>query len=193
MTYAELVAAVAVWLSRSDQTANIPTFIRTAEARINRELRVREMVGRATASVDVEFADLPPDFLAPRSAQMGDRVLNYLTPNDLLNVCAGGPTAYYTVLGSELQFAPVPVTVATVQLTYYRRLTPVSDGATNWLLDNHSDAYLYGSLCEAAFVTRDDALMAMAEARFQEAKRLIEQGSVAMAGDRLTPIPSTVV
>jgi hypothetical protein len=193
MTYGELLAAIATWLSRSDQAANIPLFIRNAEARINRELRVREMIGRATAAVDQAFADLPSDFLAPRSAQIGNRVLGYLMPDDLLDVCAGGLTAYYTVLGSEMQFASPPTANETVQLTYYRRLTPVSESATNWLLVNHPDAYLYGALCEAAFLARDEGLMAMAEARFQEAKRMIERGSNAMAGDRLTPLASTVV
>lgn len=193
MTYEELVSAIATWLSRTDQTANIPTFIRTAEARINRDLRVREMITRATASIDVEFSELPLDFLAPRSAQIDDRVLDYMTPDDLLKVRFGGPTHAYTVLGSHLQFAPVPVSSETVQLTYYQRLTPIGENVTNWLLRNHPDAYLYGALCEAAIVTRDDTLLAMAEGKFQDAKRRIEQGSIAMMSDRLMVIPSTVV
>lgn len=193
MTYVELLAAVKTWLSRSDQDANIPTFIVLAEARLNRELRVREMIGRATASIDIEFADLPLDFLAPRSVQIGDRVLDYLVPDALLNVRRGGPTHAYTVLGDELQLASAPVSAEAVQLTYYKRLTPISENVTNWLLRNHPDAYIYGALCEAAVVTRDETLMAMAEGKFQDAKRRIEIGSVAMMGDRLTPIPSTVV
>lgn len=193
MTYEELVSAIRVWLSRTDQDANIPTFIRAAEARINRDLRVREMIARATASVDVEFSELPLDFLAPRSAQIGDRVLDYLMPDDLLKVRRGGPTHAYTVLGQELQFAPAPVAADTVQLTYYQRLKPIGEGVTNWLLRNHSDAYLYGALCEAAVVTRDEGLLAMAEGKFQDAKRKIEQGSVSMMADRLVPIPSVVV
>lgn len=193
MTYAELLAAVKTWLSRTDQDANIPTFIVLAEARLNRELRVREMIGRSTASIDVEFADLPLDFLAPRSVQIGERVLDYLVPDDLLKVRHGGPVHAYTILGDELQFAPIPVSAETVELTYYKRLTPIGENVTNWLLRNHPDAYLYGVLCEAAVVTRDEVLTAMAEGKFQDAKRRIEAGSVAMAGDRLTPIPSTVV
>lgn len=193
MTYEELVASIRTWLSRTDQDANIPTFIRNVEARLNRDLRVREMVGRATASVDVEFADLPLDFLAPRSAQVGDRVLNYLEPNDMLNVRKGGPTWAYTVLGDQIQLAPVPASADTVELTYYQRLKPIGENATNWLLRHHSDAYLYGALVEAAVVTRDEVLMAMAEGKFQDAKRRIEMGSSSLMGDRMTPLASTVV
>lgn len=193
MIYEELVAAIAMWMSRTDQTSNIPTFIKNAEARINRDLRVREMIGRATATIDVEFAELPLDFLAPRSAQIGDRVLDYMTPDDLLKINFGGQTCAYTVLGSELQFAPAPGSAETVALTYYKRLTPVGEGVTNWLLRNHSDAYLYGALCEAAIVTRDEVLLTMAEGKFQDAKRRIEQGSIAMMSDRLVPLSSTVV
>lgn len=193
MTYAELVAAIKTWLSRSDQDANIPLFIRNVEARVNRDLRVREMVVRATASVDVEFADLPTDFLAPRSAQIGNRALNYLTPNDMLAVRTGGPTWAYTVLGSQIQFAPAPVDADTVELTYYQRLKPIAENVTNWLLRDHSDAYLYGALVEAAMVTRDETLLAMAEGKFQDAKRRIEQGSASLMGDRMTPLASVVV
>ncbi len=193
MTYEELIAAIRVWLSRTDQEANIPTFIRNVEARLNRDLRVREMIGRATASVDVEFADLPTDFLAPRSAQIGDRALNYLMPDDMLKIGRGGPTWAYTVLGASIQFAPAPVDADAVELTYYRRLNPIGESATNWLLRNHSDAYLYGALAEAATVTRDETLLAMAEGKFQDAKRRIELGSSSMMGDRLAPIASVVV
>ena len=42
-TYSELQTAVANWLDRDDLTARIPEFIVLAEARYNRELRIRGM------------------------------------------------------------------------------------------------------------------------------------------------------
>lgn len=41
--YSSLKQAVADWLARADLTAQIPTFIQGAHARINRELRVASM------------------------------------------------------------------------------------------------------------------------------------------------------
>ena len=47
-TFTELKDAIADWLDRSDLTARIPDFIALAEARINRELRIRPMEVRST-------------------------------------------------------------------------------------------------------------------------------------------------
>jgi len=48
--YTELKAGVADWLNREDLTAQIPDFITFAEARLNRTLRVREMLTRRRTS-----------------------------------------------------------------------------------------------------------------------------------------------
>ncbi len=48
-TYAELQTAVGNWLNRADLTARIPEFIELFEARVKRDLRVRQMEKRATA------------------------------------------------------------------------------------------------------------------------------------------------
>ncbi len=193
MTYDALLAAIATWLTRTDQTDNIPTYIQLLEARLNRELRVREMIGRATASVDAGFADLPSDFLAPRTMQIGNTPLLFVTLDQIQSVEREGPTAAYTIVGNEFQFAPAPSDDVTVALTYYKRLTPVSEDATNFALTYHPDLYLYGALAEAANVIRDTELLTLAEGRFQSAKTQLEQASASTWGDRLTPVPSTVI
>ena len=45
--YASLQAAVADYLNREDLTTQIQTFIQLAEAKFNRELRVRDMLIRS--------------------------------------------------------------------------------------------------------------------------------------------------
>lgn len=47
---ATLQAAIAGWLARSDLTASIPDFIQLGEARINRELRTRQMQAVVTGT-----------------------------------------------------------------------------------------------------------------------------------------------
>ena len=49
-TYAELQTAVANWLDRGDLTDRIQEFIDLAEARINRNLRLRLMETTATGT-----------------------------------------------------------------------------------------------------------------------------------------------
>jgi hypothetical protein len=49
-TYTELKSSLADWLNRSDLTSVIPDFISLAEAQMERQLRTRQMIVRATAS-----------------------------------------------------------------------------------------------------------------------------------------------
>ncbi len=64
-TYTELKSSLADWLNRSDLTSVIPDFISLAEAQIERQLRTRQMIVRATASfaAAAEYGTVPDDFL----------------------------------------------------------------------------------------------------------------------------------
>ncbi len=62
-TYTELKASVADWLNRTDLTSVVPDFIALAEAQIERTLRTRQMIVRATASIDTEYSAVPADSL----------------------------------------------------------------------------------------------------------------------------------
>ena len=72
--YTTLQATIADYLARSDLTTQIPEFIRLAEDRLLRDLRIRQMIKVATASTTAGDAtvSLPSDFLA-----MKDLHLNY--------------------------------------------------------------------------------------------------------------------
>ena len=77
-TFTELKEAVADWLDRSDLTARIPDFIALAEARINRELRIRPMEVRSTmyTTVDQQYFNLPGGYI-----QMRNICLLYTSPS----------------------------------------------------------------------------------------------------------------
>ena len=63
-TYAELKAAIASWLPRSDLTTPIPDFIYLAEKDIEQRLRLNDgasVAGTLTAAQD--YLDLPADCL----------------------------------------------------------------------------------------------------------------------------------
>ncbi|MFX7121269.1 hypothetical protein ABTI10_19220, partial [Acinetobacter baumannii] len=76
--YASLQSAVTEYLARDQDTvliARIPTFIQLSEAKLNRELFVRQMEQRAIAVIDLtsnqpEFIALPSDFQSMRRIRL---------------------------------------------------------------------------------------------------------------------------
>ena len=66
--YSDLKTTVANYLGRSDLTSQIPDFISLAEIRLARELRIRQMLDTATATMSINDSTvgIPPDFLAMR-------------------------------------------------------------------------------------------------------------------------------
>lgn len=163
--YGELKSAIADWLMREDLTSVIPTFIDMAHARLNRQLRVRDMVVRATAVADAQFTQLPADFLEMRNLQintMGGIPLNYVTAHQMDEYRMGngdsaGTPALFTITGDLLELWPTPSQEFDVEMAYYSKIATLSDDAdTNWLLDKAPEVYLYGALAQAAPYLKED-------------------------------------
>ena len=168
-TFSQLKTSIGDWLNRSDLTSVIPDFITLAEAEFNRTLRTRQMIVRANAVIDAEYTQLPNDFL-----QMENMIILTTTPTKLEFLSdeqaddiftryfsATGTPRYYTIIGETLRFVPAPSGEFTVQMTYYKEVPALSDSnTTNWILGNHPDLYLYGSLLQTAPYLQDDARIA---------------------------------
>lgn len=163
MNYTTLKSSVADWLNRQDLTSVIPTFISLAEADLNRSVRHRQMLGRATTTLDSHFTALPTDFLEAKNVQLNTNPLTslkYVTMEhaDLLRRGdATGQPKYYTIIGDTLEVVPVPSTDYEIELTYYKQIPALSDdNLTNWLINSHPDVYLYGTLMQSAPYLKDD-------------------------------------
>lgn len=164
--YSSLKTSVASYLARSDLTDQIPDFIRLAEERLARDLRTRKMlvVARADTTGNDSTVGLPTDFLEMRDIHVRTtpvQSLTYRSPNAFF---AGSRTTDigkpidYTILASEIQFAPVPDTAYSVQMLYYAKPTLLSDSNTsNVFLANYPDALLYAALGEAEPYLMNDA------------------------------------
>ena len=156
--YSGLKASVASYLGRSDLTAQIPDFITLAEYRLQRNLRVRQMLKTATANTTGgdSTVGLPSDFLELRDIYIDARprfTLSYLSPSafsrDARAADSGRPN-FYTLRAAELELAPIPDTSYSLVMLYYAKPTPLSDSNTsNVFLANAPDALLYGALLEA--------------------------------------------
>jgi len=171
-TYTELKDAIADWLDRSDLTSRIPDFIALAEARINRELRIRPMEVRSVAytSSGQKYFNLPGGYLQMRNIQLNTNPttpLEYITPEMLDRLygsnTTGKPRAY-TLIGDEIQLSPIPDAAYEIEMAFYENITSLGDGTSgtvtyNWLTQNAPDILLYGSLMEAEpFIKNDERI-----------------------------------
>jgi hypothetical protein len=171
-TFSELKTAVANWIVRSDLTERIPEFITLAEAKMNRELMVRQMEQRAVTNADTttdepQYVSLPSDFLSIRRACLsevtGKPALTYLSPvqfNDMRFSSIGdtsGRPIYFTILGDELELLPTPDDDYEIEIVYRKSVPALSDAnTTNWLLTFAPDLYLYATLREASIYMQED-------------------------------------
>lgn len=164
-TYTELKSAIGDWLNRDDLATVIPTFISLAEVGMERVLRTRNMLTRATASIDTQYSAFPADFLEVRSVKLTSvspiQPMEFQTMEAMDNLDAkspsGGKPLYYSVVGNQLRVHPAPAGTYTAELAYYAKLDKLSNSvSSNWLLTQSPDAYLYGALLQAAPYLKDD-------------------------------------
>jgi len=177
-TYSDLKTTIANYLARSDLTTQIPDFITLAENRLRRELRIRQMLKVVTASTTGNDAtlSLPSDFLELRDLHIDsnpDQALEYYNPNiffrNAMTKVLGVPKKY-TILASELQFAPIPDGVYTMEMLYYAAPVYLSDSnPSNAFLANCPDALIYASLGEAEPYLMNDERLATWAALYQRA------------------------
>jgi len=144
----------------------VPDFISLAEAQIERTLRTRQMIVRATASIDSEYSAVPSDFLETKSIKLNTNPVTALQFESVdaldslksTTYIAAGKPQYFGIVGGQIRVLPVPDSTYTAELIYYAKLTKLSDSvASNWLLSQAPDVYLYGALMQATPYLKDDA------------------------------------
>lgn len=166
--YASLKENIASWLNRSDLTDQIPTFIQLAEQSFKRNPKVKG-ISSTTLTITSDAQAMPADLKQIESWYHDGP--NYYGPISV--VSAGdlgalkarlgdsGVPAYAAVVDGVARFAPEPSEDFDTKLVYWQKVTPLSDAsATNWLLEDHPDAYLFGSLLQAAPFLDEDPRMA---------------------------------
>lgn len=177
-TYSGLVSSIAGWLHRADLAANIPDFIALGEARIARDLRLRQQLATAalTCTPGQREIVLPTDYLESENLSVMVagvvRSPTYVTAEvaDVrfpLGAGTGAP-ASFTVLGNNLLMLPAPDAAYAVTLDYYARLAPLGAGnPTNFLLQAAPGVYLWSALAEAAPFLAADERVAIWEGKYR--------------------------
>jgi hypothetical protein len=175
--YSSLQTTIANYLARTDLTAQIPDFIRLAETRIRRELRIRQMMKSATTTTtggDATVA-LPSDFLEVRDLIIQSnpvRVISYVSPSVFsrnTRSTESGVPIDYTILATEFKFAPIPDTNYTLEILYYAAPEYLSNTNTsNVFLAVCPDLLLYGALIEAEPYLMNDARLQVWAGMYQK-------------------------
>jgi hypothetical protein len=196
-SYAGLLQAVGDYAVRTDMGARAPEFVALAEARLNRVLRVRPMVGRTALSLGAEYVSLPADYLGVRTLSLDGSPrgrLEFVTPDQMDQLkasrgAAGRPEAY-AIAGTELRLHPAPDAAYGAELSYFRRLPPLASNTSNWLLAAAPDAYLYGALVQLGILTEDERLPAWSEAWNAAIGELTAADPAETLPPALTPAPT---
>ncbi len=154
--YTTFTATVESYLARNDLTSVIPDFVQLAQIRMSRDLRTEAMLKVATTTPTDNKVAFPTDFLELREIHFQGNppvLLEFQTPDLFFRngqTTLSGRSHYFTMLGTEFQFAPSQDTSYTIQILYYAQPTFVSStNATNLYLTNYPDALLYATLAEA--------------------------------------------
>lgn len=184
--FGTLKTAIADFLNRDDLTSVIPQFVGLAQGQFNRKIRSHRQITRASLTIDAQFEALPADWLETIRITMDAnpiRVLTQMSMDDLTRYRTGTDNTtdapvYFSHNGTDIELFPTPSTSYTGEITYYAKIAALSaDGDTNWLLTNHPDVYLYGSLVHTAPYLKDDARIAIWAGLLAQAMTEIEEES----------------
>jgi hypothetical protein len=154
--YNAFVSTVESYLARTDLTSVIPDFVQMAQLRMSRDLRTERMLKVATTSPTDNKVAFPSDFLELREMHFQGNppiLLEFQTPDLFFRngqTTLSGRSHYFTMLGTEFQFAPSQDSSYTIQILYYAQPTFISSTvSSNLYLAYYPDALLYATLAEA--------------------------------------------
>lgn len=197
MNYSELTDLIQEYLQTTEATfvANIPTFVRQAEERINREVYIPDLRKTSTANLtsSSKYLQKPSDYLATASISVDDgsteQTLSLKNDDFLREAYPSGTTgvpSYYAHFDDDYWLlAPTPDAAYEVRLTYYFDPESIVTAGTSWLGDNAESVLLYGSLVEAYhYLKGDGELMKMYEERYAKAlQHLVDLGMLRVKRD----------
>ena len=154
--YNSFVTTVENYLARTDLTSVIPDFVQMAQLRMSRDLRTEAMLKVATTTPTDNKVAFPTDFLELREMHFQGNppiILEFQSPDLFFRngqTSLSGRSHYFTMLGTEFQFAPSQDSSYTIQILYYAQPTFISTTtSSNLYLAYYPDALLYATLAEA--------------------------------------------
>jgi hypothetical protein len=150
--YADLAITTSEYTGRDDVMHVFGRFTALAEMKLNRRIKVRDMIEEATLTTNAAGeATLPADYISMRLVvnEQGQE----LQPTSLdalqqLYANRGGNPCLYAIKGPT--FSVRPVTAADFDIVYYEQIPSLETNSTNWLLTRAPDVYLYACAAEVS-------------------------------------------
>lgn len=188
-TYADLKAAVASWLDRTDLTATIPDFVTFAETDIRADLRCRAMEQYTIGTLSGATLDHPDGYLEGRALTVGGKGYEYVTPERFAAASdANSSLRCFTSIGQTLYILNAE-DGDDYSLIYFKAFDAFSaDDDTNWLLTNYPNVYLFAACKHAGTYLDDDAKVNKYTTLYQDALGRIaaREKQSASSGGRMT-------
>ena len=181
--YSNLQTSIANFLARDDLTTEIVDFVALTEADFNRRLRIRAMENSSSFTIDSETETLPTGFLQARSFVIPTNpktALQFMTPFHQAETQGSSETGKpraYSIEGTNFRFSPTPDATYTATLVFYKAFDSLSSSvATNHILTNHPDVYLYGALYFASTFIRgmDPQTVGQFKTQYESALQQVE-------------------
>lgn len=184
-----LITEFEAYIKRSFPIARQDTFIQLSELRIQRDLRVRENVVKATIVPTSNLVDLPADFIDIRelSAKNGNRVVVLSSVGRHRLSLATSQTGFpvvYSIIGNQIEVGPITIP-ADFTLWYWQKFPPlVNPTDTNVLITTYPYVWLYAMLVEGAVYVQDDTMRGVAvETYVNEVKRVNQREAQGRFGE----------
>jgi len=164
--YADFKVALLSYADNDDVGTVVDTLIDAAHARMNRTVRIEEMVTLATAETVAGSAWLgkPPGYRGARRLKLtygsgqvlGLDYVPLAKMDDEPAYNAAGVPQVFSVLGDRIRLGPIPNDVLTVEIAYFKEVDTISvTQTTNLFLQRCPDVLLYACLAEAGIWMRD--------------------------------------
>ena len=198
MNYAALLQAIQDYAENDEATfvTNIPQFVRSAEQKIYRAVRIPDTRTRDAAiaiTAASNTATIPTGFLLPLSLKIVASGVEYpllnkdesfLTEAYPATAVTGRPRYYAVRDDATFALAPTPDANYTATLNYLAFPTSIVSASTTWLGTYAESALLYGSLVEAyIFMKGESDVLNMYKTRFDEEIVLLQQENSSIKAD----------
>jgi hypothetical protein len=183
LNYTELVTLIQQTAESDEATfvTNIPYFVRRAEERIYRYIKLpklRKVDTSLTTVQGVRAVTVPADFLAVDSLSVASGgVYTTLIPKepDFIREAYGTvsyqskPLVYSLRDDTTILLGPTPDATYNLELTYTYKPQSIVDATTNWLGTNAENALFCAAMCEAlVFLKGEVSDIQYWEGRFKE-------------------------
>lgn len=157
--FSDFKSQIAEWANRQDWSdALVTSFVRMAESKLNKELRVALMIQMDDGIITSRCAQLPDDWLAMDLVRVANEngadgflPARYKSRDEFFTQRDTHTWMYYTLVGTTMYFGgtPDPVDGTEYKIAYYGEVPVLSDTQTSWVYTKYPDLYLSAAMMHA--------------------------------------------